>query len=338
MPGIRHLVSWSLLSATIGIAPAPALAVDASTRTYSAGQFVLELDGAQAGVLRSVEGGEAVGDVVTTSGSTGAFANKHVSTVKYSEFVIEAGTGMEAAFYDWITSFWDSKAARKSGAVLAVDYSSQVVARREFRDALLTETTLPALDAASKDPAFLTVRFVPEQVRMSKGGGSVPSMTTAKAQRPWTVSNFRLEIAGLDCSHVRKIESFSVKQKVAGNAVGEERLVQKEPGALTVSNLVVTIPEMFADTWDAWAQGFLVEGKSDDSQEKVGDLVLLGSDGQSEIARIHLFGLGLMKVAHESPDSANQVRTVVATVYCERAAFEWKGGAGAVMNVRYFGK
>jgi hypothetical protein len=152
------------------------------------------------------------------------------------------------------------------------------------------------------------------------------------------VSNFRLEIAGLDCSHVRKIESFSVKQKVIVDAGGGERGGQKVPGALTVSDLVVTMPEMFAETWDTWAQAFLVEGRRDDSQEKIGDLVLLGSDGQSEIARVHLFGLGPLKVAHESPDSANQVRSVEATLYCERAAFEWKGGAGAVMNVRYFGK
>ena len=338
MPGIRQLVSWSLLAATLGIPLAPALAVDASSRTYSAGQFVLELDGAQAGVLRRVEGGEAVGNVVTSTGSAGAFANKHVSAVEYSEFVLEAGTGMEGAFYDWISAFWDGKAARKSGAVLAVDYNAQVVARREFHEALLTETTLPALDAASKDPAFLTVRFVPEQVRFSKGGGSVPSMTTAKAQRPWSVSNFRLEIAGLDCSHVRKIESFSVKQKVAVNAVGDQRVAQKEPTTLTVSDLVVTIPEMFASTWDDWAQGFLVQGKSDDSQEKTGDLVLLGSDGQSEIARIHLFGLGPINVAHESPDSPNQVRAVVATLYCERAALEWKGGTGPIINVRMFGR
>lgn len=339
MPGIRPFVSWSLLAATLGILPARVLAVDGSTRSYAAGQFVLELDGVQAGVPRSVEGGEAVGQVATSTGSAGVFANKHVSAVKYSEFVLEAGTGLEPAFYDWITAFWDAKGpARKSGAVLAVDYNGQVVARREFRDALLTETTLPALDAASKDPAFLTVRFAPEQVRISKGGGSVPSMTTAKAQRPWSVSNFRLEIAGLDCSHVRKIESFSVKQKVVGNLVGDERVVQKEPGILTVSDLVVTVPEMFASTWDDWAQAFLVQGNSGDSQEKAGDLVLLGSDGQSEIARIHLFGLGPVSVAHESPDSANQVRTAVATLYCERAAFEWKGGAAAVMNVRYFGK
>jgi hypothetical protein len=337
MPGIRRLVSLSLLAAALGIPPATALAQDASTRTYSAGQFVLELDGAQVGVLRGVEGGEAVGDVVT-SGSMGGFANKHIGGVKYSDFTLEVGTGMEAAFYDWITAFWDAKAVPKTGAVLTVDYNSQVVARREFQGALLTETILPTLDAASKDPAFITARFAPERVRMSKGGGSVPSMTTAKAQRPWSVSNFRLEITGLDCSHVRKIESFSVKQKVIVDAGGGERGGQKVPGALTVSDLVVTMPEMFAETWDTWAQAFLVEGRRDDSQEKIGDLVLLGSDGQSEIARVHLFGLGPLKVAHESPDSANQVRSVEATLYCERAAFEWKGGAGAVMNVRYFGK
>jgi hypothetical protein len=338
MVGIHRFVSWPLLAAALVLLPASPRPALAQQRTYSAGQFVLELDGASAGVLRDVEGGEAVADVITAPGPGGVYVNKHVASVKYADFVLEAGAGMEPAFYDWIAATWDGKLTRKSGAVLMVDYNSQVVARREFRDALLSEIALPTLDGASKDPGYLTVRIAPTSVRLSKGGGSVPTMSVAKAQRPWTVNNYRLEIAGLDCSRVRKIESFTVKQKVVDSASGSDRDLAKVPGALTFSNLVVTLPEMYAETWDAWAQNAFVGGMSDDSQEKVGDLVLLGSDGQSEIARIHLSGLGIISVSHQSAESANQMRSVVATLYCERAALEWKGGTGAVMNVRVFGR
>lgn len=335
MKGLRRLTAWTLTLAFFVLPSVRARAGDDVRRAYVGGTATLELQGSPVGFLRSASGGDLEGDVVTSPGSTGF--NKHISGIHVTDLVLEVGAGMEPAVYDWIAAAWDAKATRGSGAVAVADYNFNVIARKEFQDGLITETSLPALDAASKDPAFLTVRVAPERVRISKGGGTVPS-TLATKQRPWQANSFRLEIPGLDCTRVRRIEPLRIGTRIARDEVGNVRTTANQPTATSVSDLVITMPEAYADTWRDWVQQFLVQGQYDDSQEKNGDLVLLGPDMQSEVARVHLYGLGISSLKQARAESADAIRNVTATLYCERAALEWKGGGGAVMNVRVFGR
>lgn len=300
-------------------------------RSSSPGSFALELAGAPAGILRNASGGEAVGDVVTDAVG-GGFAKKHIGHVRFSDLLLEVGPGMEPAVYAWIASAWEGKSTRTSGAVLTASYNLQVVRRQDFHDAFIAETTIPACDAASKEAAFFTVRVASEAVRLGKGGGSVPSTLAAKAPKAWLASNFRLEIPGLDCTRVRTIDAIHVRTAV----VRDEGRV--EPGAVNVSDLVVALADLSAESWYDWARVFLVEGASGDAQEKNGVLIFLGPDGQSEIARVNLFGLGISSLRTAPAETAGQIRSIVGTLYCERASLEWKGGAGTVMNVRVFGR
>lgn len=335
MNGIRRFAPWTsaVPLCLLLLIPRPAASQDVR-RAASAGAFALELQGAPVGFLHGASGGDAKATTVIGGGS-GGFADKHPGQLQYSDLLLEVGTGMEPAVYAWIASAWEGKSTRMSGAVVLADYNFQVMARREFHDALLAETALPALDASSKDAAYITLRLAPASVRASKGGGSVPSALATK-QRPWLASNFRLEIPGLDCTRVRRIEPFRVGTKIATDLRGADLRGSAEPGALQVSDLVVTLPEAYADTWQDWMQSFLVDGKSD--EEKSGDLVLLGTDLQSEVARVHLSGLGIISATHPPVETAGAIRNVVFTLYCERATLEWKGGTGAVMNVRVFGR
>lgn len=88
------------------------------------------------------------------------------------------------------------------------------------------------VDASSKEPVYLTVKFQPELTRCKKGSGKVvasPAITTTQ-QKIWTSSNFRLEISGLDCTKVKRVDSFTVTQKVASEDVSESRDYLKKPG------------------------------------------------------------------------------------------------------------
>jgi len=328
MIGSRRLAAGTLL-VLLGTLSAPGAA--RAQRTTSPGSFALELAGASVGLLRGVSGGEAVGEVVTET-TGGAFAGKRIGAVRFSDIELEIGAGMEPAVYAWIASAWEGKWNRTSGAVLLASYNLQVIRRQEFRDALIAETRLPALDAASKEPAFLRVRLAAEGVATSKGGGTLPSTLAAKTQKPWLASQFRLEIPGLDCTRIRKIDALTIGTKLQSDG----RSI--EPGPVSVSDLVVTFPELSAESWNEWTKSFLVDGMNGSDQEKNGVLILLGTDGQSEIARVNLFGLGISSLRYVAADAANQIRSVVATLYCERAALEWKGGAASVMNVRVFGR
>jgi len=324
-------MSWFLAAALLAGTASVAAGSDGERRTLGTGAVALELQGVSVGYLRSASGGYPKAEVASGPGSGGPYLDKRLSAVTYEPLSLEIGAGMEKPVYEWIAAMWAGKNVRMSGAVQAVDYNGNVQSKSEFRDGLLIETILPTLDAGSKDPGYFRVNVASEQVRMSKGGGSVSSSLAAK-QKPWLASNFRLEIPGLDCARVRRIDSFRVKRGVKELAIGTQRGAL-EPTALEFSNLTVTLPESDAETWLAWSKSVFIDGNV---EEKTGDLVLLGNDLQSELARIHFTGLGLISVAPEAGEGTSPVRKVIATLYCERAALEWKAESGTVMNVRVF--
>ncbi len=84
---------------------------------------------------------------------------------------------------------------------------------REFHDALITEVTIPKLDAASKEPGYLDVTLTTEGTETKSDTGPIQPAVNTK-QKPWTTANFRLEIDGVDCTRVNKIDSFTVKQQI----------------------------------------------------------------------------------------------------------------------------
>ena len=283
---------------------------------------VLELDSSPQGPLQSWSGGGAEADVVIEPGLQSTFEKKHIGLVRFSDLVLEFGAGMNPPVYEWIADAWAGKQRLVTGAVLSVDYNMNVVARQEFSGALV-KTTLSALDASGKDPATLTLNVRPERTRMSKGGGTVPSDVMMRSGRGWPSSGFRLEIPDLDCSHVRRIEPISVTT---------------DPRKTEVSEIQVTLPESSSDSWNNWLQSFVVNGSNGDSYEKYGDIILLGQGG-SELARVHLYNLGIASLERSGGGTADPLRTITVRLYCERMALEWKAGAaGQAMDVRSFGR
>ena len=53
---------------------------------------------------------------------------------------------------------------------MALDYDNNQRWRRTFTGALITEVTFPALDGAAKEPAYLTVKFAVESMKIEKSG------------------------------------------------------------------------------------------------------------------------------------------------------------------------
>ena len=127
--------------------------------------------------------------------------------------------------YQWIQAAWTTNDVRKNGSIVASDYNLVARSEREFFDALITEVTIPAMDAASKNQCYMTVKFAPEMVRMNKASGKVTSAPVAATKEMWLASNFRLEIAGLDCSKVSAIGSFGVRRAAAADTIGDARIL-----------------------------------------------------------------------------------------------------------------
>jgi hypothetical protein len=225
---------------------------------------------------------------------------------------------MDKSVYDWIAAAWSGKVLRRDGSIQAADYDMSIKSEREFFNALVTETTIPAMDASSKEPCYLTLRFAPELTRFKKASGKLTAKLSKGAQKTWLPANFRLEVDGLDCTRVGKVDAFTVKQTVLPDPIGEMRDYQKEPGKLEFPNLRVTLAESAAKTWLDWHEDFVIKGNCGDDQEKNGSLTFLSPDLKHELMRLDFFHLGIFRLAPEKPEpQAEGIKKLVAGLYCE---------------------
>lgn len=301
--------------------------ITADKRSYVAGKYGIELDGTAAGWVQGAVGGLAVADVVTEKLGPDHLMHKHLAGVKYEDIEIQAGTGMTKGFYEWIKNSWTGKYARKNGAIVTCDYNYQEHSRLEFTLALLSETKFPALDAASKDSAKMTVKLSPEATRIKAGSKSSVSSKYAvdqKLQKKWLPSNFKLTIDGLDCTRVNKIEALTVKQKVVENPVGELRDYEKEPSHLEFSDLVVTLSESHAADWYKWHEEFVIKGNNGPEMTKTAKLIYLTPNLQDHLFTVTCHHIGIFKLQPEKVEAGSEnIRRVRAEMYVESMELEY---------------
>lgn len=279
----------------------------------------LKLGGDKPLAIKSAEGGRAYAEVVTVKLGSDKPGKKHLGVVRYDDITVQAGVPLPKQISDWIRSTWQGQPNKQSGALVTFDTQSKHVGEQEFSDAILAETTFPTMDAASKEPGYVTLKIKPSTTRTKKATGEAVQ-PSAVAQKQWLPSNFRLEIAGLDCSKVNKIEALTVKTAVQEPMAGELRDPTKDVTKLDFPNLVVTLAESHADAWNAWFEDFVVRGNCNEDKEKSGTLSLLASDGRQELGSLAFKNLGIFKLAPVKTDSLG-IRRVKAEMYCERIEF-----------------
>lgn len=311
-------------------------------RAYVSGNFLLSLDGGKnIGSLKSAQGGQIYGEPVAEPANGGTYQKKHIGNVKYADITVQMGMGMPAAFYQWIADSWNNGVTRKNGAIIATDQNGAAVKELDFTQAFIKETTIPALDAASKDAAYLTLKLTPQSTVNGKPGGSLAKSTGA--QKKWLVSNFKLQLGSLDTTKVSKIDSFTIKQSMATTStdVGDVSELDPtilvsvppflvEPGVVDFPNLRVTLTEASAATWIAWYEDFIRKGNNSDDYEKTGSISFL-DQSMAELARIDLFGVGIFNLTDERPfdaTAAGAISRLVAELYVERMAFAFPGVQG----------
>src|SRR5215831_7739449 len=292
-------------------------------KNYTSERFSLDLDGIRCGFIESVEGGNVSAKVISESFSPDYFVKKHIGQPKHEDFSLRIGLSMEKKVYEWIAASWKGNYQRKDGSVIITDPKGHVKSEREFFNALITETTIPAMDASSKDAAFLTLKFSPEFTRLKKGSGKVDDNLEKgkRAQKKWLPANFRLEIDGLDCTRVSKVDSFTVKQATVSEDIGVAR-DQIRAGKLEFPNLRITLQEFAAQSWFDWHEDFVIKGNCGDDKERNGALTFLAPTLKDELARVDFFHLGIFRISAEKPEpQASRNPQVVAELYCERMDF-----------------
>jgi phage tail-like protein len=300
-------------------------------RGYVAGKYGLEVGKAAAGWILGASGGHATSDVVTERVGPDHIIHKHLAGVKYEDIVVKCGTGMSKGFYEWIKASFERKYIREDGAVCACDYNFKELSRLEFKNAMISEIGFPALDAASKDAAYMTVKIAADLTRRQPGSNQPVSSKYGSGkgvQKKWLPANFRLKIDGLDCTAVNKIESLVLKQKLVEHAVGQLRDYEHEPAYLEIPNLVITLAESHSKEFYEWHEDFVIKGNNGQDNEKKGTLEFLTPNLKETLFTITFTQMGIFKLGDETVETGSEnIRRVKAELYVEDMAFAYSGGA-----------
>src|SRR5512144_66177 len=123
----------------------------AQASAYGAAYNRLEIDGSDAGPLRSVEGGDPYGEVVPVD-LRGGVTGKRIAAVDFSDIVIERGLSPGGPLGDWIRATLTQPFVRHGGAIVEYDRDFKEASRLRFQGAIIREIEFPALDAAGREP------------------------------------------------------------------------------------------------------------------------------------------------------------------------------------------
>ncbi len=275
----------SLLGSAADATPVIFAPILSDRRAYVAGKYGLEIDGAMAGWLHTAEG-PGIGAALALGRGTEP-THSPPAQPPAGPIAISCGTGMSREFYNWLKSSF-AGGGRKNGAIIGTNYNNQEVFRIEFQNALLTDITLPALDAASKDAAKMSLKLEPETTRWGKTNPTkiVGGTLNSTVQKMWTPANFRLKIAGLEdaCNRVNKIDAIKVGSP----------------------NFSITFPASHAQGFEQWAK---------QPGSKPGSLAYLAPNLSQILFLIDFGSLQLSRLETESaPKGMESIQKVKATL------------------------
>jgi phage tail-like protein len=307
-------------------------AMSLSARSSVSRYFSLVLDGYEpAGFLRSVDGGGIKGELIAQQVGGQPYRVKHINNPLIEPVTVQVGMAMSDSFYEWVKLSWAGECQRRNGSIITADFKRKAVHELQFTEALVLETTIPTLDAASKEAAYMTVKFQAETAKHVVP----PDDTTIQAVAPtkqklWHSSNFGLELDGIDARAVSKIDSFTVKQNVKPMTCGPDWMYQIEPTSLEYPNLTVYLSQAHADDFMAWHEDFVVAGNNRAEKEKTGSIIFLNSNRTKELLRVNLNGVGIVNLVAEKADVGTEsIRRFKAELYVEEMQFEYKDSTGA---------
>ena len=304
----------------------------ANTYSYTAGNFELMFDNDKKSVayLKTVDGGFVSAAIVDEPMGAAIHRVKHTSVASIEPFSVEFGFRGSMSVLKWIQASWNRDFSRRSGQITHANFDLKQTFIHEFSDALIMETTFPTFDGASKDPAYLKVKFQPERVNtQTQPGSSIDDTNIPASQKAWLCSGFRLNIDNVDSTeYVNKIDSFTIKQGVKAFYTGTDRFPQIEPTKIEFPNISGTIAQGYSAGMQTWYEQCVANGIADPKSVKQGSLEMLAPDRSTVLFRLLLKDCGLLNFKL-NPSTANSgdIKRAKFEMYVGEMAID---GAGAL--------
>jgi hypothetical protein len=307
--------------------------------SYTAGHFELDIDGHKStAFVKSIDGGFVRGSVADDPIASGNDRVKHITTVDIEPISLEFGMTGANDVLKWIKGSWNKQWARRDGVIRHANFNLGQTYDHEFYQALISETTIPALDGAAKESGYIKCKIQPETVLTTVKKASTERIkgtmgTTAGGptrQKLWTPSAFALRIDGLDnMRYTNKIEAFTIKQGVKKVYTGEQRFPQIEPTKIEFPNITGTISLAYAEDLLDWHKKYVIDGKKDHGTQRTGAIEFLSPDRSKTIFQINLFEVGIAFAGiQQSTANQDQIKRVKFELFVHRMELDGEGGIG----------
>src|SRR5258708_38537629 len=127
------------------------MAANPITNRSSVGRyFQLTLDDGSdpAGYVRSAEFGGIKGELLAQQVGGQAYRVKGIHNPTVDPVTVQVGFSMSGNFYQWVAKSWAGECARQNGSIMVYDHNLVPLYEYQFQEALILETTVPALDAS----------------------------------------------------------------------------------------------------------------------------------------------------------------------------------------------
>jgi hypothetical protein len=300
--------------------------------SYAAGHFEVRIDGLEpTAYVKSVEGGWSRAVIADEDGRADPQRLKQIASVNIEPITVEFGLVGAKDMLKWIQKSWSrNDHHRRSGQLTYADFNMRTMFEHHFYEALITETTFPTLDGASKEDGYIKCKLQPESVVTTALGTPGPRISSnlTPLQKMWTPAAFRFSIDGIDdMKYVNKIDSFTVTLETKKLYTGASRLPEIVPLSVKFPNITGTISLKYANKLLKWHKDYIRTqdgpGIKDSAALKSGSIELLSPDRKQTILRINLFEVGLVYVGAD-PSKANeeQIKRLRFELYVHRMNIE----------------
>lgn len=291
----------------------------ADQRSYTGGNFRLDVGGVDCGYLRKVSGGGMKADIAEHKLGPDNVIKKNVAKVGWEEVKFEVGIGMGLSTYNWIKAAFDKKFMTQQCTLVAGDFNHKAVQEMQYIDCLITSVSTPKFDGSDKNPAYFTVGFKPERVRHVPGDNKDIRAKIGPAQKAHLCSNFRLELGDLPCNRVASVDAMELKCSVVADDIGIFRESTIHPAAVSVPDLKVVWSYADFTEIEKKAKKWFVDGEHLEGNEMTGRIVLLDPNMKDEVAEITLEGVGWKEFKSDDREGASdKILRCTGTFYVEK--------------------
>ena len=181
---------------------------------FSTGHFKLVIDGKPVtSYIKSVEGGLINAQAVEEPVGQFNLRGRHLGPRDIEPIQIEFGMAGARWALDLVDQFiHQRKHHRLNGEVHHADANMKSQYSFEFMEAVITELTLPKLDAAGKDSLMCRVKLQPQDVKFKLASGAQLGQDSIGRQKAWHTSNFRVTLDSIgELPFVTSVEALTIK-------------------------------------------------------------------------------------------------------------------------------